>query len=1022
MSLAALLCCACLASSASGDDAASAGADDAVQIPAVTPVARTTSMNNWWMTRHESILAKIRSSGDSIRTVFLGDSITELWDAGIWNASFSSYGAINLGYTADTTGHVLWRIANGELDGYNAEKVVLLIGTNNIGNNGDKVRHVLRGIKAVVDAVRAKQPSAQILLHTIFPRGDSDEYERKIRLVNSALGEYANGTDIVLCDFHDRFLEADGSLKASLFKNDALHPVAAGYAVWRDCLLPVLDPQVYGPVPTAAAENPAEFETCADGEEAFRLADATVAYAESFETNALRTIGKTTAREFAEALSRTSGSDVKAFRERDMPKAAAPVVWIGDTDAARRAGIDVSGFGAGEYRIRVERDRAFIAARTAFATELGCNDFLERFADFYRMTVSGKDPFSVDPARQAKTCDFTSRPAFEHAEVSCGIRWHYPATVPNRLASYARRLGTVPSPEDDWVVSKRSWPCHSFYNYCRPEEWFGKRPDFYSMNREGKREARWNRGTELCFSASGLLDVVYASLEGFIAADQAEFPQNPPRIYEFSQMDNADSLCWCPECKETIARYNRKPGGHKEGGDAGLQLEFVNRLAKKLGKDHPGLFLRTFAYVSTEGTPLGIRPETNVIVRLCDLYSASDHMLPLEHPFNAARLALLRDWAAIAPNLEIWDYRLYSNNPCDGIFPEVNVDATAADLRLFARLGVKRLLIEHYFENQPFYELNAFVEAKLLRDPSRDPDELVRTYCRVYGKGAEKMLEAINLLRRETLANPPTGVGEWHYRILPWRNARTFDEFGRIVREAYRLEKPGSTERGRIAEALAGASLELARIYRTEPGAEKKFDAACKAARRLFAEGLAHGGVDPDDAKREADKFEHQVGRLSLRFKDLPPGLAGTPSGKLVCFDQSCAYIESLQNDKDIPDPLSETGTATKWRPLAEPEGGVPWLVWRGEVAGGAPAAFSPVADGAYHWYRLGTVKCSQPTLLYIPKGGSCYRMRDFCPPSADGKGTEFEVWVSARRVGEEIATQDKSRGLFTDRVVLRRL
>ena len=63
-------------------------------------------------------------------------------------------------------------------------------------------------------------------------------------------------------------------------------------------------------------------------------------------------------------------------------------------------------------------------------------------------------------------------------------------------------------------------------------------------------------------------------------------------------------------------------------------------------------------------------------------------------------------------------------------------------------------------------------------------------------------------------------------------------------------------------------------------------------------------------------------------------------------------------------------------------------------------------------------------TFAYVSKGGPCYRMKDCCL-AADGQGKDpnrFDVWVSAKLVGNVIATTDKTKGLFTDRLLLRRL
>ena len=75
--------------------------------------------------------------------------------------------------------NILWRLENGELDGVNPKIIVLLAGTNNVGNTvppeGDdaKVADITKGLKAVLDMLRAKAPDATIIATAIFPRNDN---------------------------------------------------------------------------------------------------------------------------------------------------------------------------------------------------------------------------------------------------------------------------------------------------------------------------------------------------------------------------------------------------------------------------------------------------------------------------------------------------------------------------------------------------------------------------------------------------------------------------------------------------------------------------------------------------------------------------------------------------------------------------------------------------------------------------------------------------------------------------------
>ena len=89
-------------------------------IRAITPVPQDSDPKSDWMKRHEAKLAAI-AKGDVGKVVFIGDSITHIWERPFpmpeWKRWFAGgkYKALNLGYGADRTEHVLWRLDHGEL-------------------------------------------------------------------------------------------------------------------------------------------------------------------------------------------------------------------------------------------------------------------------------------------------------------------------------------------------------------------------------------------------------------------------------------------------------------------------------------------------------------------------------------------------------------------------------------------------------------------------------------------------------------------------------------------------------------------------------------------------------------------------------------------------------------------------------------------------------------------------------------------------------------------------------------------
>ena len=216
-------------------------AADAPKQPAsVTPAEKDRGRHEQFLKDKEELLKK-----GPIQVVFIGDSITDGWRGGgkkVWDEHFGKYNPLNLGIGGDRTEHVLWRLQHGELDGLEPKAVVVMIGTNNIGSSSNDI---IAGIKADLNAIHEKVPSAKILLLGVFPRGKSpaDMARDRIKVVNFAIEKLDGHDNIKFLDIGEKFLEPDGTLPPEIMP-DALHPNEKGYGIWADAIQPALDEMV----------------------------------------------------------------------------------------------------------------------------------------------------------------------------------------------------------------------------------------------------------------------------------------------------------------------------------------------------------------------------------------------------------------------------------------------------------------------------------------------------------------------------------------------------------------------------------------------------------------------------------------------------------------------------------------------------------------------------------------------------------------------------------------------------------
>jgi lysophospholipase L1-like esterase len=224
-------------------------------VPAHQPVPRTDQNSQ---IAHAQLLQKAQRGG--IDVYFEGDSITRRWGAtdypdllANWKQNFFGWNAANFGWGADTIQNILWRLSNGELDGVHPKVIVLLAGTNNVGNTvpagGDEARvaDITRGIKAILDIMQSKAPNATIILTGIFPRNDNMAVMPTITKINCNISRFADGRRIRYLNINDKLADSDGKLYDGMTNaGDKLHPTIKGYQVWAEALKPIFT-ELLGP-------------------------------------------------------------------------------------------------------------------------------------------------------------------------------------------------------------------------------------------------------------------------------------------------------------------------------------------------------------------------------------------------------------------------------------------------------------------------------------------------------------------------------------------------------------------------------------------------------------------------------------------------------------------------------------------------------------------------------------------------------------------------------------------------------
>jgi lysophospholipase L1-like esterase len=178
----------------------------------------------------------------SANAVFMGDSITDLWQQPRFGEFFPGKAYVDRGISAQTTSQMLLRM-RPDVIALKPRVVVILAGTNDIaGNTGPMSDEEIEGNLASMSEL-ATASGIKVVLSSITPVSAYHTAPRpnavpqttlrplaRVKAINDWMRSYAAGHKHVYLDYYPRLIDSTGMLKEE-FSGDDLHPNAAGYAV-----------------------------------------------------------------------------------------------------------------------------------------------------------------------------------------------------------------------------------------------------------------------------------------------------------------------------------------------------------------------------------------------------------------------------------------------------------------------------------------------------------------------------------------------------------------------------------------------------------------------------------------------------------------------------------------------------------------------------------------------------------------------------------------------------------------------
>jgi len=120
-----------------------------------------TGERDWLKVLHAHRLAVLAAPTNGLETVWIGDRTAPLADLGPND--------LDLRVAGDATQHVIWRLENGELEGYSAKRFVVRAGAHNSPFD-QPPKGIENGLRKIRDIIAARHPTAEIAVESTWKK------------------------------------------------------------------------------------------------------------------------------------------------------------------------------------------------------------------------------------------------------------------------------------------------------------------------------------------------------------------------------------------------------------------------------------------------------------------------------------------------------------------------------------------------------------------------------------------------------------------------------------------------------------------------------------------------------------------------------------------------------------------------------------------------------------------------------------------------------------------------------------